>query len=191
MALANAGGHLIPRQFVFDRPDSDPALQPKTIYQPDGSILYRFSPNAVVRGRFEKLGGGDGYVWGSGAGSFEYVVPGRRDRRRVGTITVRAHLQPVLPVDAQPSWIKTRVTLFVNDTNYSSRLISWEDKTAPLIQEWKIDSWSPRLRAARGVPLTIRFAVTPESDWLYGINISNWPEGYESHDAAPLEVLIN
>jgi len=190
-ALANAGGHLIPRQFVFDRPDSDPALQPKTIYQPDGSILYRFSPNAVVRGRFEKLGGGDGYVWGSGAGSFEYVVPGRRDRRRVGTITVRAHLQPVLPVDAQPSWIKTRVTLFVNDTNYSSRLISWEDKTAPLIQEWKIDSWSPRLRAARGVPLTIRFAVTPESDWLYGINISNWPEGYESHDAAPLEVLIN
>jgi hypothetical protein len=38
--------------------------------------------------------------------------------------------------------------------------------------------------------LTVRFAVTPESDWLYGINISNWPEGYVSHDATPIEVEI-
>ena len=50
--------------------------------------------------------------------------------------------------------------------------------------------WSPRLRAARGKSLAIRFAVTPESDWLYGINISNWPVGYESHDAAPIEIEI-
>ena len=72
-----------------------------------------------------------------------------------------------------------------------SRLVPWEDPKSPLIQEWKIDSWNVRLDAARGYPLTIRFAVTPDSDWLYGINISNWPEGYESHDAMPVEVTIN
>jgi mannan endo-1,4-beta-mannosidase len=186
-----AGKHLIPRQFAFERPESEEGVRPKIIYPTDGSILYRFSPNAVVRGRFEKLGGGDGYIWGAGAGFFDFVVPGRKDRRKVGTITVRAHIQPVLPEDAQPSWIRTRVTLFVNGTDCGSRLIPWEDPKAPLIQEWKIDSWSPRLRAARGLPLTIRFAVTPDSDWLYGVNISNWPVGYDSHDAAPVEVVIN
>ena len=34
------------------------------------------------------------------------------------------------------------------------------------------------------------FSVTPESDWLYGVNISNWPEGYVSHDVTPVEVEI-
>jgi len=187
--LTDAGKNLIPRQFAFESPQSD-AVQPKIIYPTDGSILYRFSPNTVVRGRFEKLGGGDGYVWGSGAGFFEYVVPGRIDRRKVGAIVVRAHIQPVLPTDAKSSWIKTRVTLFVNGKDCGSRLIPWEDPKTPLIQEWRISAWSARLRAARGKSFTIRFAVTPESDWLYGVNISNWPVGYESHDAAPLEVEI-
>src|SRR2546430_6594112 len=31
-----------------------------------------------------------------------------------------------------------------------SRLVPWEDSKSPLIQEWKIDSWNMRLRAARG-----------------------------------------
>ncbi len=145
----------------------------------------------MVRGRFEKLGGGNGYIWGAGAGYFEYLVPAANDHRRVGQIVLRAHIQPVLPVDAMPEWIRTRVTLFVNGTDCGSRLVPVEDPKAPLIQEWKIDSWSVRLRAARGLPLTIRFAVTPESDWLYGVNISNWPLGYESHDAAPVEIEIN
>jgi mannan endo-1,4-beta-mannosidase len=190
-SLTSPGRHLIARQFAFDQPDNAPGVQPKTVYQPDGSILYRFSPNNVVRGRFEKLGGGDGYIWGGGTGFFEFIVPGRQDRRRVGTITVRAHIQPVLPTDANTNWIRTRVTLFVNGTDCGSRLITWEDPKAPLIQEWKIDSWSPRLRAARGLPFAIRFAVTPDSDWLYGINTSNWPEGYDSKGAAPVEVTIN
>jgi len=189
-ALLDPGQHLVLRQFAFERAENEQAVQPKIGYQPDRTILYRFGPNMVVRGRFEKLGGGDGYIWGSGVGFFEYLVPGRIDRRRVGQIVVRAHIQPVLPVDAKPSWIHTRVTLFVNGTEYGSRLIPVEDPKAPLIQEWKIDSWSPRLRAARGLPLSIRFAVTPESDWLYGVNISNWPEGYVSHDATPVEVEI-
>lgn len=189
-ALLDPVRHLVLRQFAFERPETDPSVQPKIIYQPDRTILYRFGPNTVVRGRFEKLGGGDGYIWGAGVGFFEYIVPGRADRRRVGQIVVRAHIQPVLPVDAKSEWIRTRVTLFVNGTEYGSRLIPVEDPKAPLIQEWKIDSWAPRLRAVRGLPLSIRFAVTPDSDWLYGVNISNWPEGYVSHDATPVEVEV-
>jgi mannan endo-1,4-beta-mannosidase len=188
--LLAPGQHLIPRQFAFARAENDPATQPQITFAPDGTVLYRFGPNLAVRGRFEKLGGGDGYIWGGGSGYFEFLVPARTDHRRVGQIIVRAHLQPVLPVDAKPDWIRTRVTLFVNGKDCGSRLIPVEDPKAPLIQEWKIDSLSLRLVAARGLPLRIRFAVTPESDWLYGVNISNWPEGYVSHDAKPVEVEI-
>ena len=187
----DAGQHLVPRQFDFAGAENDRALQPQINYRPDQTILYRFWPNTVVRGRFEKLGGGQGYIWGAGAGYFEYVVPTRNDRRRVGQIVVRAHIQPVLPVDAKADWIRTRVTLFVNGTDCGSCLIPAEDPKAPLIQEWKTSAWSARLRAARGLSLRIRFAVAPESDWLYGVNISNWPLGYESNDAAPVEVEIN
>ncbi|MDX6575901.1 MAG: mannan endo,4-beta-mannosidase [Blastocatellia bacterium] len=189
-ALLDPGQHLIPRQFAFARAENDPATQPQITFAPDGTVLYRFGPNLAVRGRFEKLGGGDGYIWGGGSGYFEFLVPARNDRRRVGQIIVRAHLQPVLPVDAKPDWIRTRVTLFINGKDCGSRLIPVEDPKAPLIQEWKVDSLSVRLAAARGLPLRIRFAVTPESDWLYGVNISNWPEGYVSHDAKPVEVEV-
>jgi len=187
--LLDAGKHLVPRQFVFMQSESE-TLPAKIIYQPDGTILYRFSPNSVSYSRFEKLGGGEGYIWGSGVGYFDFVVPGRDTRRRVGEIVVRAHIQPVLPVDARRDWIRTRVTLFVNGADCGSRLIPWEDPKSPLIQEWKIDSWGPRLRAARGLSFTIRFEVRPDSDWLYGINISNWPEGYDARDATPVEVEV-
>jgi hypothetical protein len=196
--LIDSGKHLIPRQFAFARAPADAAAQPKIIFHDEDpknkSILYRFTPNNVASGRFEKLGGGDGYIWGAGAGYFEYLVPSRNDRRKVGTITVRAHVQLVLPgyfTEARKDWIRTRVTLFVDGKFMGSRLVPWEDPRSPQIQEWKIDSWNVRLDAARGYPLTIRFAVTPDSDWLYGINISNWPEGYDSHDATPVEVTIN
>jgi mannan endo-1,4-beta-mannosidase len=190
-ALQNPGKHLVPRQFVFERPETDPAAQPQAVYQKAGPILYRFGPNTAWRGRFEKLGAGVGYIWGSGAGYFEYVVPARKNYRRVGQIVVRAHIQPVLPIDTERSWIRTRVTLFVNGKDCGSRLIPVADPKAPLIQEWWIDSLSVRLHAARGLPFTIRFAVTPQSDWLYGVNISNWPEGYDSHEAAPVEIELN
>jgi mannan endo-1,4-beta-mannosidase len=181
---------LVPRQFVFARSDGEEGTQPKVIYEPDRRILYRFAPGTVTSGRFEKLGGGSGYIWGGGVGFFEFVVPGRDTRRRVGEIVVRAHIQPVLPTDAKTDWVRTRVTLFVNGTDCGSRLITWENPKAPQIQEWKIDSWLPRLRAARGLPFTIRFEVTQESDWLYGINISTWPQGYDAHDATPIEVEV-
>jgi hypothetical protein len=140
--------------------------------------------------RFEKVGGGPGYIWGFGVGNLEYTVPARADRRRVSELIVRAHLQPVLPTDAKSENIKTRVTLLVNGRDCGSRLIAWELLGETLIQEWRVDAWSVRLAAMRGQPLTIRFSVTPDADWPYGVNISNWPEGYESHDAKPVEVEV-
>ncbi len=188
--LLDPDKHLVPRQFTFARNETEEGILPKMIYEPDGGILYRFAPGTVLRGQFEKVGGGSGYIWGGGVGFFEFVEPGRETRRRVSEIVVRAHIQPVLPTDAKADWVRTRVTVFVNGTDCGSRLIPWEDPKAPLIQEWKIDSWWPRLRAARGLPFTIRFEVTPESDWLYGVNISTWPEGYDAKAAAPVEVEL-
>jgi mannan endo-1,4-beta-mannosidase len=189
-ALLDAEKHLVPREFAFTRNENDKAVRPEIIHTSEGTILYRFGPNMAVRGAFEKLGGGDGYIWGAGAGYFEYIVPAREDHRRVGAIVVRAHLQPVLPPDARPEWIRTRVTLVVNGKDYGSRLVPIEDPKTPFIQEWKIDSWSLRFTALRGYQLNIRFAVTPESDWPYGANIANWSSEYVSHDAAPVEVEV-
>jgi hypothetical protein len=188
--LQDSSKHLVPRQFAWVRTANNPAIMPRMIVREDKSILYRFKPEMASSERFEKIGGGPGYIWGSGVGQLEYTVPAREDRRRVSELIVRAHVQPVLPTDAKPENIRTRVTLFVNGTDFGSRLISVEPKGQPLIQEWRITAWLVRLSAMRGRPLTIRFAVTPESDWLYGANISNWPEGYEAHDAKPVEVEV-
>ncbi|HEY3042140.1 MAG TPA: cellulase family glycosylhydrolase [Pyrinomonadaceae bacterium] len=182
--------HLVARQFAWARPLNNPATLPQVIFREDKSILYRFKPHMATGERFEKVGGGPGYIWGFGVGHLDYTVPAREDRRRVSHLLVRAHVQPVLPIDAIPRNIKTRVTLFVNGTNCGSRLIEVEPAGQPLIQEWRIDKLLVRLNAMRGRPITIRLAVTPESDWLYGVNVSNWPEGYESHDAKPVEVEV-
>lgn len=188
--LLESSRHLVPRQFAWERPANDPATVPATIVRADRSILYRFKPQMATRERFEKVGGGPGYVWGFGVGQLEYIVPAREDRRRVSQIIVRAHIQPVLPIDAKRENIKTRVTLFVNGTDCGSRLIPVEPEGQPLIQEWHVDQWSVRLRAMRGLSLSVRFVVTPEADWPYGVNISNWPAGYEAHDAKPVEVEV-
>ena len=188
--LADNARHLVPRQFVWARDENDPATLPLAIVREDKSILYRFKPQMAASERFEKIGDGPGYLWGFGVGYLEYTVPAREDRRRVSEVIVRAHIQPVLPEDARPENIETRVTLFVNGKDCGSRLISVETRGQPLIQEWRVDAWSVRLRAMRGKSISIRLAVTPESDWLYGVNISNWPEGYDSHDAKPVEVEV-
>jgi mannan endo-1,4-beta-mannosidase len=182
--------NLIPRQFAWDRGDGDPATLPQMIVREDKSILYQFKPQMASAERFEKIGEGSGYIWGFGSGYLEYIVPARADRRRVSEIIVRAHIQPVLPVDASTDFVKTRVTLFVEGWNGGSRLIPVEPKGQPIIQEWRLTGMFLRLRAMRGLPLKIRFAVTPDSDWLYGVNISNWPEGYDSKDARPVEVEL-
>ena len=186
--LSEPGRHLIPRQFAWKRevPES-----PRMIFREDESIVYGFKPQLASQVRFEKIGSGPGYLWGYGMGFVEYVIPQRPDRRRVSQIIVRAHIQPVLPIDARPESIKTRVTLFVNGSDCGSRLVAIEPKNQPSIQQWNVDGFFVRLRAMRGVPLKIRFAVTPEADWPYGVNISNWPEGYDNRkDTRPIEVEI-
>ena len=188
--LLDSSHHLIPRQFAWTRPAGDPATLPQIIHREDKSILYQFKPQMASAERFEKIGEGPGYIWGYGSGFLEYTVPAREDRRRVSEIIVRGHIQPVLPVDAPPGFVKTRVTLSVEGWNGGSRLIPVEQKGQPLIQEWRLTGRLLRLRAMRGLPLTIRFAVTPDADWLYGVNISNWPEGYDSRDAKPVELEL-
>jgi mannan endo-1,4-beta-mannosidase len=188
--LLEASDHLIPRQFAWTRTTGDPATLPQMIVREDKSILYQFKPQMASAERFEKIGGGPGYIWGSGSGYLEYTVPPREDRRQVSEIIVRAHLQPVLPIDASQDFVKTRVTLFVEGWNGGSRLIPVQPKGQAIVQEWRLTGRLLRLRAMRGLPLTIRFAVTPESDWLYGVNISNWPEGYDSKDARPVELEL-
>ena len=188
--LLEASDHLIPRQFAWTRPAGDPATLPQMIVREDKSVLYQFKPQMATAERFEKIGQGPGYIWGSGSGYLEYTVPPREDRRQVSEIIVRAHIQPVLPIDASPDFVKTRVTLFVEGWNGGSRLIPVEPKGHAIVQEWRLTGRLLRLRAMRGLPLTIRFAVRPESDWLYGVNISNWPEEYDSKDARPVEVEL-
>jgi len=186
--LADASRHLVPRQFAWSRPTGDAATIPQLIVREDRSLLYQFKPQMAAAEQFEKIGSGPGYIWGFGVGHLDYTVPARPDRRRVSQLIVRAHIQPVLPIDAKPEQIKTRVTLFINGSDCGSRLIPVEPHGAPLIQEWRSDKLLVRLRAMRGLPITISFAVSAEADWLYGVNISNWPEGFESHDAKPVEV---
>ncbi len=187
--LLDPGRHLVPRQFVWERSDA-PQIRPETLLREDKSLLYRFKPQLAQAARFEKLGGGPGYFWGFGVGAVDFVVPAREDRRRVAQVIVRAHIQPVPPIDAPKDWVRTRVTLFINGTNCGSRLIPVEDPKQPLIQEWKVDKLAVRLAAMRGKALQVRLAVTPDADWLYGANIANWPEGYEASDAKPVEVEI-
>jgi mannan endo-1,4-beta-mannosidase len=189
-ALADASRHLVPRQFSWSRPPGDSATVPRLTVRDDRSLLYQFKPQMAAAEQFEKIGSGPGYIWGFGVGHVDYVVPARADRRRVSELIVRAHIQPVLPIDAKPEQIKTRVTLFVNGTDCGSHLIPVQPGNAPLVQEWRVNKLLVRLRAMRGLPLTIRFAVTTDADWPYGVNISNWPEGYEAHDAKPVEVEI-
>ncbi len=189
--LANAKRHLIPRQFSWARNEGDPATRPQSYLREDKSILYRFKPRMAVRTRFEKLGSGVGYIWGYGMGQMDYEVPEREDRRRISQVIVRAFMQPVPPIDVKPEFIQTRVTLLINGVDCGSRLVSFHKPgTQPVIQEWVVDKYAVRLRAMRGLPMTISFAVTTEADWPYGINISNWPAGYEAGDTKPLEVEI-
>jgi mannan endo-1,4-beta-mannosidase len=182
--------YLVPHQIALVPPADDHSILPKKILLEDRSLLYRFKPEMAASGRFEKLGSGPNYIWGSGIGSFEYLIPQREDRRRVSQIIVRARLQPVVPTDAKPEYIKTRVTLLVNGYDCGSRLIPVEDPKRPLVQEWSVDNFLVRLHAMRGLSISIRFEVTPEADWPYGVNISTWPAGYDSGENTPIEVLV-
>jgi mannan endo-1,4-beta-mannosidase len=213
--LLRAGRHLVPRQFEFARAPGDPEAEPegaaingagdaknpndaRDVKDANGagdaktarSLVYRFNPESAARGRFEKLGGGEGYVWGAGVGSFEYAVPARAGWRRVSEIVVRAHIQPVLPADTHGRFKATRVTLFVNGRDCGSRLVAVERPPDAAVQEWRVSSLVSRLAAARGRPLTVRFEVGVEADQPFGLNISNFPEGYNAGETKPVEVEL-
>jgi mannan endo-1,4-beta-mannosidase len=188
-SLEDSSRYLVPHQEVLKRSSTDPTV-PNQVLREDKSILYRFKGEMATSGRFEKLGSGPNYIWGSGVGFFEYVVPKRSDRRRVSQVIVRARIQPVVPTDARPEDIKTRVTLVVNGNRCDSRLVPVEDPKQPLTQEWRVNNFIVRLSAMRGLPLTIRFEVTADADWPYGLNISTWPAGFDSGERTPVEVEV-
>lgn len=189
--LLDASRHLIPRQFAFKLPENDPVIVPDSAsLENNEGTLYLFKPEMAAGGRFEKLGGGPGYIWGSGMGYLEYLVPARESWRRVGKLIVRAHLQPALPWDAHPPVTATRITLSINGTDCGSRLVPVEDPKRAVTQEWVVTSRGVRLRAARGLPLSIRFAIRPEADLPYGLNISNYPEGYSEKEVRPIQVEV-
>ena len=188
--LLDAGHHLVPRQFAFRRAADDPAMRPETLVPGGQAVIYGFEPERAASACFEKLGGGDGYIWGAGMGYVEYLVPARESYRSISLIRVRAHVQPVPPPEALGRIRASRVSLFINDTDCGSRLVQLEDSSEPRIEEWNVDAFFLRLQAARGLPLRISFVVTPDADQPFGLNISNWPEGYDAHGARAVEVQL-
>ncbi|MEJ7711224.1 MAG: hypothetical protein WKF84_15510 [Pyrinomonadaceae bacterium] len=158
-------------------------------------MIYRFSPEQAVSGRFERIGGGIGYVWGNGMGFFEYLVPKRQDWRRVGEIIVRARAQPVPPWDSRGHISQTSVTLFINNINCGSRLVVLESggeqqqQRIPM-QEWRVDSPLLRFAAARGASLSVRLTVTADAEHPYGLNITKF-EDFNIADRAPIEIEIH
>lgn len=180
--------HLIPRQFSFERPTTDPIIKPQIVGKDNRKTLYRFRPEAVANGRFERVGGGDGYIWGLGMGYFEYVVPEREQMVKINQIVVRASLKPVEPWDSRGRIKTSNVTLFINGTNCGTRLVELPEPDKANIYEWVIDSWSLRWQATRGKQMTIRFAVEPTAENPYGITIANFP--YDSKGVTPIEVEL-
>jgi hypothetical protein len=191
-ALLDASRHLVPRQFAFTRDANDTALRPEVIMpgKPGEPIVYRFTPEQAASARFEKMGGGMGYIWGSGAGYVEYLLPAREKGHWVKSVLVHAHVQPVLPADAHPPVTATRVRLLINGLDCGSRLVPVEDPKRAIVEEWKISTMRLRMIAGRGLPLSIRFAVEADSDAPYGLNISNFAESHNRPNQKPIEIEV-
>lgn len=167
--LFDAARHLAPVQFAFARRADDEAALPHA--SPDRADLYRFQPEQAARGQFEKLGSGAGYVWGAGAGFFEYVVPPRDRWQRIFEVRVRARLQPVVPADARGRIGGSRVELQIDGTTCGVAFVPADGRE--VVYEWRVRSWLVLARASLGRPLAVRFVVEPTADLPYGLNISN------------------
>src|SRR5258708_2927986 len=70
--LLDASRHLIPRQFLWTRLPGEQETGPQVIFREDKSVLYQFKPQMAEAERFEKIGGGPGFIWGFGSGYLEY-----------------------------------------------------------------------------------------------------------------------
>lgn len=190
--LLDASRHLVPRQFAFEREKNDPMTRPEIALPAKNGdpLIYRFTPEMATSARFEKMGGGMGYIWGSGVGYVEYLLPARDKGRWVKRLKVRVHVQPVLPGDAHPPVSASRISLLINGIDCGSRLVPVEDAKQAIVEEWVIDSMRLRLLAGRGLPLSIRFAVKVDADAPYGLNISNYAESHNRPNQKPIEVEI-
>lgn len=183
--LLDAERHLIPRQFVFTQ-NKNEVSQKLVVQNERERIVYRFAPEQAVRGQFERIGGGSGYVWGDGMGAFEYAVPARDSWRGIGEIIVRARAQPVPPWDARGRLTQSVVTLFINGRNCGARTI---EQNKEVTQEWRVASWPLRLAASRGQELIVKLAVTPDAEYPYGLNLTKYPD-FNIADRAPIEVEL-
>lgn len=188
--LRDDSRHLVPHQFAFERLSTDPEVVPETTWVGDRVIIYRFKAEQMLSARFERLANGRGFFWGQGVGQVDYQVPVRNSWKRVGSVIVRARLQPVLPFDANGRVKSSRITLFINGQNCGSKLVPVEEPKQVLIQEWRVDNWVVRMDAMRGYELRIRFAVTADVDQPFGVNISSWPEEYQTTAKTPVEVEV-
>ena len=175
--LYDAAAFRVPHveSYTRDRND-DPRSDIEIIRGANDSIIYRFAPEAFTRAEFERLGAGAGYVWGTGTGFFEYVVPARDSNEWTNEIIVRANLRPVPPAAAPRAPNSSRVTLHVNGADHGSRLVTLSKNDAPSIHEWRIADLRTRFDLWRNRPLTIRFAIEPDADLPHGLNISNIPD---------------
>jgi hypothetical protein len=191
--LLDASRHLVPRQFAFERAKDDPITRPEIILpaKKGEPLIYRFTPEMAISARFEKMGGGMGYIWGSGVGYVEYLLPARDQGRWVKNLKVRAHVQPVLPEDSHPPVVATRISLLINGIDCGSRLVPVESPKQAIVEEWVVNSMRLRMLAGRGLPLTIRFAVKVDADAPFGLNISNYAEGHNRPNQKPIEVEVN
>jgi mannan endo-1,4-beta-mannosidase len=184
--LQNAERYLAPRAFALGRRPGVAVPAPSIIPLKSGKALHRFAPEAAVSGRFERIGAGPGYVWGSGTGFFEYEVPQRKRARRVGAIVVRAALKPVAPWDSRGRIRNGDVTLSINGVDCGTQRIETPPSHEAHVYEWKVDAPVLRAQVSRGERLAIRFSVPPDAERPFGLNISNFPR--DARGQAPVEV---
>jgi mannan endo-1,4-beta-mannosidase len=184
----NPDRYAAPNVFRLDREPGDPATRPAARSLPDGSDVYIFRPEAAVDGRFERLGAGKGYVWGSGIGFFEYVVPPRKPKEGIKAVTVRAALRPVEPWDSRGHIDEGDVTLAINGVAFGTHRVRTPAPKKVGVYQWKIDDPGFCAQAGRGDRLSLRFSVAHDAERPFGLSVVNVPP--DTGLAAPVEVTF-
>jgi len=132
----------------------------------------------ALSGRFEKLGGGQGYVWATASATSNFTsCPRTRKSAGSSPRRPRAH-SPELPPNPRPPVTRRASPLLVNGIDCGSRLVPVEDPQHQVVQEWTVSSF-PLWMQTRPAPPHYRFAVEADGDQPYGLNISNFSAGYQ------------
>jgi mannan endo-1,4-beta-mannosidase len=167
---------IVPQQFPYRNPVHRPVVE--------GNV-FRFAAEQAINGAFERVGSGKDYLWGMGAGFFDYRIP-ERTISKVNQILVRANLRPVPPVGAKQ--VVTKVRLTINGRDCGRRVIEQRVGEIDSPVEWKVSTLPTLMDASLGLPLTLRFSV--DTDLPYGLNISKY-NLYATKDRGAVEVVIN